>query len=122
MTERLEQVEVVVAARCVALAAAWIDVVYLELASAHAARRAAMLVTRERALAREAPEVVGDEVGSARIAAPAPPPRGQRATTPRTHAIGIDRGFAALGEQAIDLGHARAPGARLGVDDDRRST
>jgi hypothetical protein len=110
VAERLEQVEVVVAARAVAAAATRFDVVHLELAPAHAAVLARTVVSRARALARVTPEVVVDEVGAARIAAPSSSPDRQPAPAPRTFAVGIGRSFAAFDEQAIDLRHGRPSG------------
>jgi hypothetical protein len=112
MAERLEQVEVMVAAGRISLAATRLDVVHLELAPAHPAVLARTVVSRARALARVTPEVVVDEVGAAAIAAPAAPAGRQRAPAPGALALDIGRGFAAFDEQAIDLGHGRHLPAR----------
>ncbi len=103
--ERLEQVHVVVAASCIAAPEARFDVVHLDLRPASTTVLARALVSRERALARVTPEVVVDEVGAARIAAPASAPGRQRPTTPRAGTVAICRGFAAFDEQAVDHGH-----------------
>jgi hypothetical protein len=105
MAERLEQVEVVVAARPIPLAETRVDVVDLHPAPAHAAVPAGAAVSLERTRTRVTPEVIVDEVLATSIAAPASPPGRQHASAPRAHPIGVRRGLAALDEQAIDLGH-----------------
>jgi hypothetical protein len=110
-TKRLEQVEVVVAARRVALAAARLDVMHLEPSRARAALLARVAVSRERARTRVTPEVVVDEVGATLVAAPSSSTRGQAAPAPRARAgcAGAGVSLSTRNEQPVDLGHRSPP-------------
>lgn len=109
MAERLEHVEVVVAAGRVPTPEARSDVMDLEAPRPRAASLARPAVSRERARTRMTPEVVVDEVGTARVAAPSPPPGWQGPATPRARVRGLSVGLAARKEQAGDLGHTASP-------------
>lgn len=104
-TERLEHVEMVMAPGAIPRAAPRFDVMHLHSTSTRTTLHAPPSVTLERTLARVAPEVVRDEVGAARGAAPASSTGGQHTSAPRARSMGfgIGVGLPACDEETIDL-------------------